>query len=167
MIALGLVEAKTVKFFGAQATGCSPISDAVKCSKDEIDPQKPKTIARSLAIGNPADGLYAGACISHERRLGCGRIRSPISSLAWNCSPPPKAFSAKRPRASPWRPRESLDRARPAFSADEETVLCITGNGLKTTDAFADRFPLEEAIEPKLVAFEKFMGESVAVAATA
>src|ERR1700731_4200673 len=52
LIALGIVESKTVRFFGAQATGCSPISSAVKRGADEIDPQKPSTIARSLAIGN-------------------------------------------------------------------------------------------------------------------
>ena len=48
---------------------------------------------------------------------------------------------------------------------DEETVLCITGNGLKTTDALVDRMTLEEAIEPRLVAFEKFMGQAMAVSA--
>src|ERR1700748_2260734 len=56
LIALGLVEPKSVKFFGAQATGCSPISTAVKAGRAEIEPQRPSTIARSLAIGNPADG---------------------------------------------------------------------------------------------------------------
>ena len=59
LVQLGLVEAKPVKFFGAQATGCSPISTAVKAGNADIDPQKPSTIARSLAIGNPADGHYA------------------------------------------------------------------------------------------------------------
>src|SRR5256712_1023153 len=59
LITLGLVDAKPVRFFGAQATGCSPISTAVKAGNAEIDPQKPATIARSLAIGNPADGHYA------------------------------------------------------------------------------------------------------------
>src|ERR1700751_1311441 len=59
LIKLGLVEPKEVKFFGAQATGCSPISTAVKTGSSEIEPQKPSTIARSLAIGNPADGHYA------------------------------------------------------------------------------------------------------------
>ena len=59
LVKLGLVEEKPVKFFGAQATGCSPISTAVKTGSAEIDPQKPATIARSLAIGNPADGHYA------------------------------------------------------------------------------------------------------------
>ena len=50
---------KPVKFFGAQATGCSPISTAVKAGANSIEPQRPNTIARSLAIGNPADGPYA------------------------------------------------------------------------------------------------------------
>src|SRR6202008_480373 len=59
LIKLGLVEEKPVKFYGAQATGCSPISTAVKAGRPDIEPQKPATIARSLAIGNPADGHYA------------------------------------------------------------------------------------------------------------
>ncbi|HET8635512.1 MAG TPA: threonine synthase, partial [Acidobacteriaceae bacterium] len=63
LIALGLVEEKEVRFFGAQATGCSPISTAVKAGTDTIEPQRPSTIARSLAIGNPADGTYAARCI--------------------------------------------------------------------------------------------------------
>ena len=63
LIALGFVQEKQVKFFGAQATGCSPISVAVKARRNEIEPQKPQTIARSLAIGNPADGFYAAKTI--------------------------------------------------------------------------------------------------------
>src|SRR5207302_10757962 len=59
LAALGVVEPRPVKFFGAQASGCSPISTAVKQNQERIQPQKPVTIARSLAIGNPADGYYA------------------------------------------------------------------------------------------------------------
>src|SRR5579863_5234137 len=59
LIQLGWVEPRPVKVFGAQATGCSPISHAVKGNLKEIEPQKPKTIARSLAIGSPADAAYA------------------------------------------------------------------------------------------------------------
>ena len=59
LVELGLVEDKPVRFFGAQATGCSPIAVAVKTGADHIEPQRPSTIARSLAIGNPADGIYA------------------------------------------------------------------------------------------------------------
>ena len=63
LIDLGLVEDKPVRFFGAQATGCSPISHAVKQGWDYIEPQRPNTIARSLAIGNPADGPAAAKMI--------------------------------------------------------------------------------------------------------
>ncbi len=63
LIYLGLVEEKHVRFFGAQATGCSPISQAVKLGNDFIEPQRPNTIARSLAIGNPADGPAASQMI--------------------------------------------------------------------------------------------------------
>src|SRR6201996_8793023 len=63
LIRMGLVEDKQVKFFGAQATGCSPIAKAVKNGTDVIEPQRPHTIARSLAIGNPADGVYAAQAI--------------------------------------------------------------------------------------------------------
>src|ERR1700734_164223 len=59
LVELGWVEPKQVKFFGAQATGCSPISTAVKKGLARFEPQKPNTIARSLAIGNPADGPFA------------------------------------------------------------------------------------------------------------
>src|SRR5204863_8325862 len=59
LVTLGWAEAKPVKFFGAQATGCSPISDGVKRNLARFEPQKPNTIARSLAIGNPADGPFA------------------------------------------------------------------------------------------------------------
>jgi threonine synthase len=63
LIALGLVEDRPVRFFGAQATGCSPISVMVKTGAEAIEPQRPSTIARSLAIGNPADGVYAARAI--------------------------------------------------------------------------------------------------------
>ena len=58
LIALGLVEDKPYRVFGAQATGCSPVSTAYKNDTDAIRPVKPDTIAKSLAIGNPADGIY-------------------------------------------------------------------------------------------------------------
>ncbi|MHC5829353.1 MAG: pyridoxal-phosphate dependent enzyme, partial [Nostoc sp.] len=58
-IEVGLVESKNVRFSGAQAEGCSPIAQAFKEGRDFIKPVKPNTIAKSLAIGNPADGIYA------------------------------------------------------------------------------------------------------------
>ena len=57
--ALGLVEATPYKVFGAQATGCSPVAQAFRAGHDVVRPVRPDTIAKSLAIGNPADGPYA------------------------------------------------------------------------------------------------------------
>jgi threonine synthase len=163
LIALGLVVAKPVKFFGAQATGCSPISDAVKNGKEEIDPQKPATIARSLAIGNPADGIYAtrtirssggwAADVSDEELVSCIELLAASEGIFGETAAGVTVASAKALIAQ--------GRIRP----EEETVLCITGNGLKTTDALAGRVALEPAIEPRIVAFEKFMGQAMAVSA--
>jgi threonine synthase len=163
LIALGIVESKTVRFFGAQATGCSPISSAVKLGKDEIDPQKPATIARSLAIGNPADGLYATRAIrasggwsediSDEEIVTSMELLATTEGIFGETAAGVTVGCAKALIAQ--------GRIRP----DEETVLCVTGNGLKTTDALAGHYPPDDAIEPRLAAFEKFMGQAMAVSA--
>ncbi len=67
LIKLGLVEDKPVKIFGAQATGCSPVAQAYRAGHDVVAPVKPSTIAKSLAIGNPADGPYV---LDAVRRTG-------------------------------------------------------------------------------------------------
>ena len=104
LIALGLVESKPVRFFGAQATGCSPISRAVKVGTDEIDPQKPATIARSLAIGNPADGMYASRIIRSSggwsEDVSDAELVASMELLATT-----RESSERRPPASPWDAR--------------------------------------------------------------
>jgi threonine synthase len=159
LIQLELVEEKPVKFFGAQATGCSPISTAVKTGSSEIDPQKPATIARSLAIGNPADGHYA--------------IKAIKSSGGWSedVSDPEVIDSIRLLAETEGIFTETAggvtvgcagklyrqDRILP----EETTVLCITGNGLKTTDVLAGVYQSERAIAPKLAEFETYLHETV------
>jgi threonine synthase len=163
LMALGLVPEKQVKFFGAQATGCSPISRAVKDGKDEIDPQKPKTIARSLAIGNPADGLYATRVIRNSggwaEDVSDLEIVNGMETLATSEG----IFGETAAGVTVSCAKSLIAQGR--LSPDEETVLVITGNGLKTTDALAERMTLEEPLEPKLAAFEKFMGSSMIASA--
>jgi threonine synthase len=155
LINLGFVEEKQVKFFGAQATGCSPISVAVKAGRNEIEPQKPQTIARSLAIGNPADGFYAAKTI-----LGSGgwaedssdpEIVEAMTLLAESEGVFTETAGGVTLAAA--RKLYAQGRIRP----DETTVLCITGNGLKTTDALVGKFDAVEPIPPKLAAFEQFL----------
>jgi threonine synthase len=152
---LGLVEPKPVKIFGAQATGCSPISTALKAGNAEIEPQKPATLARSLAIGNPADGHYA---IQTIRTSGgwaedvCdGEILDSIRLLAESEG----VFAETAGGVTVGCARKLYRQGR--IPADETTVLCITGNGLKTTDALSGQFEAAEPIRPKLAEFEAFL----------
>jgi threonine synthase len=165
LIALGLVAEKPVKFFGAQATGCSPISDAVKHGKEEFDPQRPATIARSLAIGNPADGNYASRMIlasgGWAEDASEAGIVDGIELLAST-----EGIFGETAAGVTVNCAQSLIR-QGRIRPEEETVLCITGNGLKTTDALSNRFTLDAPIEPRMAAFEKFMGQAMAVSAAA
>lgn len=164
LVELGWVEAKPVKFFGAQATGCSPISDAVKNNKEELDPQKPKTIARSLAIGNPADGIYATRAIRASGGWAEDASDEEIVNAIELLASTEGIFAETAGGVTVACAKKLVAQGR--IAPEEETVLCITGNGLKTTDALVDRFVPEQAIEPKLAAFEKYMNEAT-VAATA
>src|SRR5437588_1319243 len=161
LIQLGLVEPKPVKFFGAQATGCSPISTAVKLGNTEIDPQKPRTIARSLAIGNPADGHYAIKCITGSggwsEDVSDPEIVNSIQLLAETEGILTETAGGVTLGCA--RKLYKSDRILP----DETTVLCITGNGLKTTDVLTGEYETEEPIAPKLAEFEKYLGQTLDV----
>jgi len=155
LITLGLVDAKPVRFFGAQATGCSPISTAVKAGNAEIDPQKPATIARSLAIGNPADGHYAIKTIKANggwaEDVSDPEIVESIQLLAETEG----IFTETAGGVTVGCARKLYRQDR--ILADETTVLCITGNGLKTTDVLAGKYEAEEPIPPKIAEFDKYL----------
>ena len=159
LIKLELVEEKPVKFFGAQATGCSPISTAVKTGSAEIEPQKPTTIARSLAIGNPADGHYAiktikqsggwSEDVSDPEVIDSIRLLAETEGIFTETAGGVTVGTAGK--------LYRQDRILP----EETTVLCITGNGLKTTDVLAGVYEIERPIAPKLAEFEKYLNETL------
>ena len=148
-----------MKFFGAQATGCSPISTAVKTGSAEIDPQKPATIARSLAIGNPADGHYAIKAIKQSggwsEDVSDPEVVESIQLLAETEGMFTETAGGVTVGTAGKLYRQ--DRILP----DETTVLCITGNGLKTTDVLAGDYEIEKPIAPKLAEFEKYLNETL------
>jgi threonine synthase len=156
---LGWVEPKQVKFFGAQATGCSPIADAVKRELPRFTPQKPNTIARSLAIGNPADGPFALRLIRESggwaEDVSDPEIIDSIKLLAETEG----IFAETAGGVTAGVAAKLIQQGR--IGKDETTVVCITGNGLKTTDAIAADFPATEVIEPKLDAFEALLHEQL------
>jgi threonine synthase len=157
LIALGLVEDKPVRFFGAQATGCSPISTAVKNGVDFIEPQKPNTIARSLAIGNPADGPAAAKMIQTTggwaEDVSDVEIVSGIQELAETEG----IFTETAGGVTTAVTARLYADGR--ISADETTVVCITGNGLKTTDALIGQYDVSRAVRPRLADFADYLTE--------
>jgi len=165
LVTLGWVEDKPVKFFGAQATGCSPISDGVKRNLARFEPQKPQTIARSLAIGNPADGPYAMKLIRESggwaEDISDPEIVAAIQQLAET-----EGIFAETAGGVTAGVAEKL-LAQGRIKRHETTVVCITGNGLKTTDALVREYPLSEPIPPRLEAFEALLDQQFAVAAAA
>ena len=159
LIQLGLVDAKPVKFFGAQATGCSPISTAVKAGEAEFQPQRPATIARSLAIGNPADGHYAIKAITRtggwSEDVSDAEIVESIQLLAETEG----IFTETAGGVTVGTARKLYEQGR--IAPEETTVLCITGNGLKTTDALAGKYESADAISLKLAAFENYLRDTI------
>jgi len=157
LIALGLVEEKEVRFFGAQATGCSPISTAVKNGADTIEPQRPATIARSLAIGNPADGIYATRAISESRGWAEDVSDVEIVSAIQELAETEGVFTETAGGVTTAVTARLYAHGR--IHPDELTVACITGNGLKTTDVLQGAYEQHAAIRPRLGDFETYLAE--------
>jgi len=151
LIALGLVEDKPYRVFGAQATGCSPVSTAYKNDTDAIRPVKPDTIAKSLAIGNPADGIYV---LDICRRSGGAvedvsddEVREGILLLARTEG----IFTETAGGTTVACLRKLV--ANGLLDPTLETVVINTGMGLKTLDAVADSVGPAATIDPSYAAF--------------
>jgi threonine synthase len=165
LIELGLVEAKPVRFFGAQATGCSPISQAVKNGVETIEPQRPNTIARSLAIGNPADGTYAARAIRQSGGWAEDVSDVEIVSAIQELAETEGIFTETAGGVTTAVTARLYAHGR--IGRDELTVACITGNGLKTTDCLQGRYEEHRAIRPRLADFDAYVEEITAAASSA
>ena len=124
---------------------------------DEIEPQRPNTIARSLAIGNPADGPAASKMIQatggFAEDVSDVEVVSGIQELAET-----EGIFTETAGGVTTAVTAKL-YADGKIGRDELTVMCITGNGLKTTDALAGRFSEERAVKPRLEAFDTYIRE--------
>ena len=157
---LGLLEGDQPVFNGAQALGCSPVATAFAEGWDVCRPQKPDTIAKSLAIGDPADGPYA---VELARRSGGGvdsvtdeEIRGGIKLLAETTG----IFTETAGGVTVGVLQKLAERGE--IGAGERVVVYLTGEGLKTLDATRDTFQMHE-IDPSLDSFEAEFRQEVAV----
>jgi threonine synthase len=154
---VGLLDGDLPAFNGAQAAGCSPVAHAYERGWDVCRPVRPDTIAKSLAIGNPADGPYA---LDLARRSGGGidavsddEIRSAIRLLAETTG----IFTETAGGVTAAVLARLAERGD--IGSDERVVLVITGEGLKTLDVVKGTFEVRE-IEPTVESFESELGES-------
>jgi threonine synthase len=153
LAALGLIAKSKCAVHGAQASGCNPISAAVKNGWENHRPvRKPKTIAKSLAIGDPADGYFAARVIRESggwaEDVNDAEIRDGIALLGRTEG----IFAETAGGVTVAVARKLIEQGR--IPRDDEVVLCITGNGLKTQDAVADYLPRPAIIGPALEEFE-------------
>ncbi|SFJ80101.1 threonine synthase [Streptomyces pini] len=153
LIALGLVEDRPYKIFGAQAEGCSPVARAFKDGHDVVRPVKPDTIAKSLAIGNPADGPYV---LDIARRTGGavedvndGEIVDAIKLLARTEG----VFAETAGGVTVGVTRKLIEAG--ALDPTLTTVVLNTGDGLKTLDAVAPTTGPSAIIRPNLDSFRE------------
>jgi threonine synthase len=157
---LGLASGDLPVFNGAQAQGCSPVATAFAEGWDVCKPQRPETIAKSLAIGDPADGPYA---VEQARRTGGAvdavgdeEIRAGIRLLAETTG----IFTETAGGVTVGVLRKLAERGD--IGAGERVVVYITGEGLKTLDATRDSFRMHE-IDPDLASFESEFRQEVTV----
>lgn len=156
---LGLVEETEFHIHGAQATGCSPISTAQKAGLDFFKPVKPNTIAKSLAIGTPADGFYALKVMKETggsaEDVTDDEIREGIRLLA-ECE---GIFAETAGGVTVGVAKKLIASGK--IPANDSAVLCVTGNGLKTLDALNGTLGHPREIKPSLREFEALVASEV------
>jgi len=147
LVKVGLVEEKSARLFGAQASGCAPIATMVKTGAEELIPVRPDTLVKSLAIGAPADGHRAAATI--RRTGGWAEDVSDEETIAGIklLAETEGIFTEAAGGVTVSVTKKLLEQGR--IDRDAVTVLCITGNGLKTPDLVACKAENLPIIEPK------------------
>ncbi len=152
---IGLLDEVETKVFAAQAKGCGPIAEAIKNDTDVIRPVKPDTVAKSLAIGNPADGVYAYQAVKESGGWGEDVTDQEIIDAMKLLAETEGIFAETAGGVTLATTMKLISQGK--INKDESTVVCITGNGLKTQEALFGHMDEEHHIEPRFSAFEKVL----------
>ncbi|MBI5561254.1 MAG: threonine synthase [Deltaproteobacteria bacterium] len=163
---LGLVKTLDTKVYGAQAAGCSPIVNAVKEGTELIRPVRPNTIAKSLAIGNPADGYYSVKTITGSGGWAENVTDEEIVSAMRLLAETEGVFAETAGGVTLGAAKKLIEQGR--IPRDESIVVCVTGNGLKTQEALYGKLGEIDVINSRLAEFDdlvKANGKAYAVKA--
>ena len=156
---LGLINSVKMKFHCEQPEGCSPISDAILTKVDAIRPVKPKTIAKSLAIGNPADGYYARDAVNASGGTAGIASDAEIVEGIQLLARTEGIFTETAGGVTVAVAKKLIEEGK--ISKNQSLVIAITGNGLKTQEAIQSSLSRALEIEPQLKSFEEKVLASV------
>ncbi len=152
---LGLVPKSACRIYGAQASGCAPIVTAVKEKTELIRPVRPNTIAKSLAIGNPADGYYAAKVMRESKGWGEDVSDQEIVEAMKLLAQTEGIFTETAGGVTLGATKKLIEQGR--IPRDETIVISITGNGLKTQEAVAAHVGEPVLINAKLAEFDEVL----------
>jgi threonine synthase len=144
----GLAGGARPRMFGAQAAGCAPIVNLVASGGDRLEPVIPRTIARSIAIGNPADGRFAAAAIRASGGAAAAVTDAELVDGITLLARTTGIFTETAGGVTVAAARRLVAEGK--LGRDDELVLCITGNGLKTTEAVQPALVPAPVIDPRL-----------------
>ena len=149
---LGLLREARTKLYAAQATGCAPIVNTIKERSDIVKPVKPNTIAKSLAIGNPADGYYATRAVLESGGWAESASDEEIIEAMQLLAQTEGVFTETAGGVTLAAAKKLIEQG--VIPRDESIVICITGNGLKTQEPLMGRLGQAARIRPTLASFE-------------
>jgi threonine synthase len=150
---LGLIDEVDTRIYAAQAQGCAPVVTAIKENSEIIKPVKPKTIAKSLAIGNPADGYYAFKTVMDSGGWGEAASDEEIIEGIKLLARSEGIFTETAGGVTVAVTRKLVESGR--IPKDESIVMAITGNGLKTQEAVTGKAGQPIKIKPNIDSFER------------
>jgi len=148
LVELGLVEDEGPRIHAAQAEGCSPVVRAIEAGFVPFTPQKPRTIARSIAIGSPADGDYAVGAVRDSGGYGAAATDEEILDAVELLARTEGIFTEPAGGTTLAATIKLIRAGR--IPKDESVCVCVTGNGLKSIEVQAGRLPEAPVIEAKI-----------------
>ncbi len=157
LVRLGLIPEAPTRMYAAQAAGCGPIVTMIKQDTDVLEPVRPQTIAKSLAIGNPADGYYAYRAVKDSGGYGEHATDEEIIDGMRLLARTEGIFAETAGGVTVTATRKLIEAGR--IPRDQPIVMCATGNGLKTPDVLHDRLGSDVTIRPSLQAFDRALAD--------
>ena len=152
---VGLVDGPLPKIHAAQADGCAPVINALESGAEYPDPVRPNTIAKSIAIGNPADGYQVVETVRSSGGTGARATDDEILDAIGLLARTEGIFTEPAGGTTLAATIKLLEAG--AIPKDESLVVCVTGNGYKTAHVMADRQPELTMLGRSLREFEAFM----------